>query len=90
MSESVHILANEPSMALFRLEEHVARTVPELAEQRRNLAAVADRVQGAAQDLEYAAETLADMRKIKHITMLQRSMQRALALVQQNPAPPRR
>ena len=87
VSESVHVLANEPSLALFRLEEHVAKSVPALAESKRQLLAQGERVQGAAQDLTYAAEQLGDMRKISHIAALQRSLQRALVLVQQNPRP---
>ena len=54
ISESVHILANEPSVALFRLQEHVTKSVPELMEHKRELTTLNDRVAGASHDMDYA------------------------------------
>ncbi|XP_062366006.1 BLOC-1-related complex subunit 8 isoform X2 [Cinclus cinclus] len=33
-TESLYVLANEPSVALFRLQEHVRRSLPELAQHK--------------------------------------------------------
>jgi hypothetical protein len=90
VSESMHVLANEPSMALFRVEEHVIKSVPELVEQKKGLAIICDKVQGAMQDLEYGVETVAGMKDIKHIGALHKNIQRALLLLQQGPLPPPR
>jgi hypothetical protein len=30
LAETLHVLANEPSLGLYRLEEHVQRSVPQL------------------------------------------------------------
>jgi hypothetical protein len=31
VTETLHVLANEPSMGLYRLQQHVSKSVPQLA-----------------------------------------------------------
>ena len=33
-SETVHLMLNDPSMGLYRIQEHVKRSVPELVERK--------------------------------------------------------
>lgn len=33
-SENLHIIANEPSLAFFRIQEHVRKSLPQLVEQK--------------------------------------------------------
>jgi hypothetical protein len=37
LSESMNIIANEPSLAFFRIQEHVRKCLPQLAETKVNL-----------------------------------------------------
>ena len=53
--------ANEPSLGMYRLQEHVAVTVPRLVEQQRQLRESCQRIGDACYDLEYDARTLSDM-----------------------------
>lgn len=34
LSETVNIIANEPSLAFFRIQEHVRKTLPQLVDQK--------------------------------------------------------
>lgn len=34
LSENIHIVANEPSLAFFRIQEHVRKTLPPLVDKK--------------------------------------------------------
>ncbi|XP_055396579.1 BLOC-1-related complex subunit 8 isoform X5 [Bubalus kerabau] len=53
-TESVYVLANEPSVALYRLQEHVRRSLPELAQHKADMQRWEEQSQGAIYTVEYA------------------------------------
>ncbi|NXW25065.1 BORC8 protein, partial [Circaetus pectoralis] len=53
-TESMYVLANEPSVALYRLQEHVRRSLPELAQHKSNMQSWEEQSQGAIYTVEYA------------------------------------
>ncbi|XP_005409676.1 PREDICTED: protein MEF2BNB isoform X3 [Chinchilla lanigera] len=53
-TESVYVLANEPSVALYRLQEHVRRSLPELAQHKADMQRWEEQSQGAVYTVEYA------------------------------------
>ena len=63
-NDVLYSCANEPSLGMYRIQEHVGVTVPKLVEQRRQLKETCQRVEDACYDLEYDAKTLTDMAKI--------------------------
>ncbi|XP_040983491.1 BLOC-1-related complex subunit 8 isoform X4 [Aquila chrysaetos chrysaetos] len=53
-TESMYVLANEPSVALYRLQEHVRRSLPELAQHKSDMQSWEEQSQGAIYTVEYA------------------------------------
>eukprot|EP00117_Sycon_ciliatum_P036499 scpid105337/ scgid3127/ Protein MEF2BNB homolog len=53
-SESLVLLGNEPSLGLYRLQEHVRRSMPVLVDKKRELEQINQQVQGVCFDTEYA------------------------------------
>ena len=60
-NEALYSVANEPSLGMYRIQEHVAVTVPKIVEQRAQLLENCRRVEGACYDLEYDTNALRDM-----------------------------
>lgn len=56
LSESFHILDHDPSMAMFRLQEHVNKTVPILVNRKYEVMKINTSLQGAFFDLDNSIE----------------------------------
>lgn len=54
ISENIHIIANEPSLAFYRLQEHVRKALPPMVEKRVEVAKLHGDLQGRCYDVEYA------------------------------------
>ncbi|KAI3415769.1 hypothetical protein GPALN_005353 [Globodera pallida] len=63
LSESVHILDHDPSMALYRLQEHANKMVPRLVMRRHQMGQQNGNIQGACFDLDNAIQTLDQMKR---------------------------
>lgn len=46
ISENMHILANEPSLAYYRIQEHVRKTIPLIVERRADVIALKEQLKG--------------------------------------------
>ncbi|KAM4657604.1 BLOC-1-related complex subunit 8 [Amazona ochrocephala] len=60
-TESMYVLANEPSVALYRLQEHVRRSLPELAQHKSDMQSWEEQSQGAIYTVEYACSAIKNM-----------------------------
>uniref|UniRef100_A0A8D0GLN7 BLOC-1 related complex subunit 8 n=1 Tax=Sphenodon punctatus TaxID=8508 RepID=A0A8D0GLN7_SPHPU len=60
-TESMYVLANEPSVALYRLQEHVRRSLPELAQHKADMQSWEEQSQGAVYTVEYACSAIKNM-----------------------------
>lgn len=76
-----HTLANEPSVGLYYVAEHVQRSVPELVEAKRELAQGAERLRGADLDAGFDLEDMA----LATSGGTQRALSNAIALARGRP-----
>lgn len=84
LSESMNVIANEPSLAFFRIQEHVRKCLPQLAETKHEVQDLQQRVQGACFDAEYAANAVQDMhRSSAHFSNIQELLKNSMFLKQQ-------
>ncbi|XP_061895227.1 BLOC-1-related complex subunit 8 isoform X1 [Entelurus aequoreus] len=60
-TESMYVLANEPSVALYRLQEHVRRSLPELVQHKTDMQCWEEQSQGAIYSVEYACSAVRSM-----------------------------
>ncbi|KAF4532277.1 hypothetical protein B566_EDAN007249 [Ephemera danica] len=54
ISENMHIVANEPSLAFYRVQEHVRKALPPMVGKRVEVRRLHQELQGRCYDLEYA------------------------------------
>ena len=54
VSENMHVVANEPSLALYRLQEHVRKALPFMVEKRGEFVQLHEQLQGRTYDTDYA------------------------------------
>ncbi|XP_034939239.1 BLOC-1-related complex subunit 8 homolog [Chelonus insularis] len=63
ISENMHIVANEPSLAFYRLQEHVRKALPPMVEKRVEVIALQRQLQGHCYDAEYAVSAIKTMQR---------------------------
>lgn len=82
-NEAVYLAANEPSIGLYRLQEHVILTVPRLVEDRLNLEETSSKVKGVTFDLEYDADALTAVDSVNNFQRIVSDVQHAIELRKQ-------
>lgn len=79
VSENIHISANEPSLAVYRLQEHVRRALPPTVTRRQHVTALHSQLQGACYDVEYALSAVRVMKDAgEKFTSLQELLKSAI------------
>lgn len=84
ISENVHILANEPSLALYRIQENVRKVVPVIIEKRADVEKLRNDLNGVCFDIDYSLETLKSIECAEEpLKNIQESLKNAIFLRQQ-------
>uniref|UniRef100_A0A1I7ZCW0 BLOC-1-related complex subunit 8 n=1 Tax=Steinernema glaseri TaxID=37863 RepID=A0A1I7ZCW0_9BILA len=63
LSESAHIVDHDPSLALYRLQEHVSKSLPVLVNRKYQMKQLNSNLQGACFDLDNAIAAVESMKK---------------------------
>ncbi|XP_022241494.1 uncharacterized protein LOC106459330 [Limulus polyphemus] len=66
ISENLHIIANEPSLACYRLQEHIHKSLPQMVEIRQEANQVNEDLQGKCFDLDYSLSAVNSMHGSLH------------------------
>ena len=83
-SESIHLIVSEPSVALFRISEHVRRNVPQMIERKNLILDVYKHATGSYFDLEYGNGAISQMKNSgPHMDRVQELIKSAIFLKQQ-------
>ncbi|KAJ7365736.1 BLOC-1- complex subunit 8 [Desmophyllum pertusum] len=77
--ENIHTMLNEPSVGLYRVQEHVRRSLPQLVDRKIEMQSLHKKVQGISYDVEYSLKTVQSMRNISHFTIIQECLKSAIA-----------
>ncbi|XP_037081503.1 BLOC-1-related complex subunit 8 homolog [Pollicipes pollicipes] len=83
-SENMHILVNDPSLALYRIQEHIRKALPPTVERRGEVVHMHRQLQGRCYDAEYAISAVKGMQKAEPIfSNIQELLRNSLFLRQQ-------
>ncbi|XP_050540475.1 BLOC-1-related complex subunit 8 homolog [Daktulosphaira vitifoliae] len=84
LSENLHFVANEPSLAFYRIQEHVRKSVPPMIEKRIQVQKLQKDLQGHYYDVEYALGAVNSIKNSeKSLNNIQEQLKSALFLSQQ-------
>ncbi|KAJ8984273.1 hypothetical protein NQ317_009757 [Molorchus minor] len=84
ISENMHIVANEPSLAFYRLQEHVLKALNPMVDRRVDVNRIHTELQGRCYDIEYAVGALKGMSRAEDsFKNIQDNLKNAIFLKQQ-------
>lgn len=61
LNDTLYEVSNEPSLGLYRIQEHVRKSIPKLSEKNDEMIAENSKIQGAIFDLDYSLEAIVKM-----------------------------
>ncbi|KAL3290157.1 hypothetical protein HHI36_023520 [Cryptolaemus montrouzieri] len=84
ISENMHIVANEPSLAFYRLQEHVRKALNPMVDRKIEVHKLHQDLQGRCYDIEYAVGAIKSMENAEEsFKNIQDHLKNAIFLKQQ-------
>lgn len=82
--DALEAIANEPTLAMFRIQEHTRKSLPTLVEKRISTGKQRQRVEGMTYDIDLAANAVKTMRKSDlHFQNIQDLLKNSMFMMQQ-------
>lgn len=78
INETAHMAANEPSLGLFRIQEHVHRTLPQLVQRKSELKMNLTRIEDAIYDLKLSVDVIDSFSNLPHFTRIHEALKTAI------------
>jgi len=83
-TDALEAIANEPTLALYRVQEHTRKSLPTLVEKRISTGKQRQRVEGMTYDIDLAANAVKTMRKSDlHFQNIQDLLKNSMFMMQQ-------
>jgi len=82
MSEYLHHLANEPSIGLYHVCDHVARNVPKSVETKKSLKATNKTVEDLNYDMDYTIRTVRNLHDLDTFKNMRQIITESLATIE--------
>jgi hypothetical protein len=84
LSENMHIVANEPSLAMFCLQEHIRKEIPQMIKHKNEFSGQHRLLQGTLYDCDYSIGAVKSIDKSKdNFESIQNHLREALFFKQQ-------
>ena len=83
INDSLQMLANEPSLGLYRIQEHIHRTTPALIDRKRELEGNKKKIEGVSYDIDYSISAVDTMGNIKQFTNISEALKCAIEMKKQ-------
>lgn len=84
LNDSLQSNANEPSLAFYRIQEHIRKTLPTLTQKREELEHLHERVNGLIFDVEYSVDAVKSLGRCdEHLNNITTYLEKSVYLSKQ-------
>ncbi|CAF3064830.1 unnamed protein product [Rotaria socialis] len=84
INDTVQANANEPSLAFYRIQEHVRKSLPTMIQKRIELGNLHDRMTGLIFDIEYSVDAVKSIEKSdEHVNNIATCLEKSIYISKQ-------